>query len=100
MVPHPKFIARWTETPEVLAQRRELRELLDHALNQLDDRYRVVFVLRDLENLSTEATAEILSLSQSNVKVRLLRARLQLREWLTRELGDADHPIVPDHSHQ
>jgi RNA polymerase sigma-70 factor (ECF subfamily) len=98
-VPHPEFIAAWREPPDVLAERTEMRELLDRAIAELDDKYRVVFVLRDIEGLSTEETAEALGLSISNVKVRLLRARLQLRERLTRELGDEATRVFPDHQH-
>lgn len=98
-VPHPEFIAAWREPPDILAERAEMRELLDKAIAELDDKYRVVFVLRDIEGLSTEETAEALELSESNVKVRLLRARMQLRERLTRELGDEATRVVPDHQH-
>ncbi len=98
-VPHPEFIAAWREPPDVLAERAEMRELLDKAIAELDDKHRVVFVLRDIEGLSTEETAEALGLSVANVKVRLLRARMQLRERLTRELGDAATRVVPDHQH-
>lgn len=98
-VPHPNFIARWRDDPADLAQRAEVRQLLDAALAELDDRYRLVFVLRDLEGLSVRETAETLGLSEANVKVRLLRARLQLRERLTHELGDESHRLIPDHAH-
>lgn len=98
-VPHPEYIARWRNAPDNLAERAELRDLLDRAIAELDDKYRVVFVLRDIEDLSTEETAEVLGLSVSNVKVRLLRARMQLRERLTRELGDEATRVLPDHTH-
>jgi RNA polymerase sigma-70 factor (ECF subfamily) len=98
-VPHPDFIAEWREGPEELLEREELRELIDRAVAELDDKHRVVFVLRDLEGLSTEETAEALGLTISNVKVRLLRARLQLRERLTRAFGDETTRVTPDHEH-
>ena len=98
-VPHPDYIAQWREAPDRLVERAELRELLDRAIAELDDKYRVVFVLRDIEELSTEETADALGLSISNVKVRLLRARMQLRERLTRELGDAATQVQSDHKH-
>lgn len=98
-VPHPEYIAEWRDEPESLAERAELRQLLDQAIAELDDKYRVVFVLRDIENLSTEETADALGLSVSNVKVRLLRARMQLRERLTRVLGDEATRVIPDHQH-
>jgi RNA polymerase sigma-70 factor (ECF subfamily) len=98
-VPHPDYIAQWREAPDRFVERAELREFLDRAIAELDDKYRVVFVLRDIEEMSTEETATALGLSISNVKVRLLRARMQLRERLTRELGDASTQVQPDHTH-
>ncbi|HEY8503903.1 MAG TPA: sigma-70 family RNA polymerase sigma factor [Gemmataceae bacterium] len=99
-LPHPAFIARWRENPEDLAQRAEVRRLIEEALAELDEKYRTVFVLRDVEGLSVRETAEALGLSEANVKVRLLRARLMLRERLTRELGDAAARVFPDHPHE
>lgn len=96
-VPHPEFIAQWAETPEQIATRRETRRLLDQALEDLDEKYRLVFVLRDVEGLSTAETAEALGISISNVKVRLLRARLMLRERLTRQFGDETTRAFPQH---
>jgi RNA polymerase sigma-70 factor, ECF subfamily len=87
-IPHPEFIADWRSSPEQLAARAETRQLLDAALNRLDEKYRLVFLLRDVEGLSVRETAQALELSETNVKVRLLRARLALREDLTRVLGD------------
>jgi len=77
-------IAAWDEDPEQRFSREELGEILDHAVDALEPPYRSVFVLRDVEELSTEETAEALGLSIPAVKSRLLRARLQLREKLTR----------------
>lgn len=99
-LPHPEYIASWRDTPEALAERAEVRHLLDAALADLDDKYRVVFVLRDVEGLSVRETAEALGLTESAVKVRLLRARLQLRERLTRSLGDEATRVVAGHSHE
>jgi RNA polymerase sigma-70 factor (ECF subfamily) len=98
-MPHPDFIARWRENPEDLAVRAEIRRLLDEALAELDEKYRVVFLLRDVEGFSIEETAAILGLSKANVKVRLLRARLLLRERLTRRLGDEANRLFPAHDH-
>ena len=84
-------IAVWDDTPESRFSRTEIREILDKAIENLDPIYRTVFVLRDVEDLSTEETAEALDLSVPAVKSRLLRARLQLREKLTksfRRTGD------------
>jgi RNA polymerase sigma-70 factor, ECF subfamily len=77
-------IAAWGEDPEQRFSREELGQILDTAVQSLDPPYRSVFVLRDIEDLSTEETAEALNLSVPAVKSRLLRARLQLREKLTR----------------
>lgn len=78
-------IAAWDEDPEEKFSREELGTVLDSAIQSLDAPYRSVFVLRDIEELSTEETAEALGLSVPAVKSRLLRARLQLREKLTRQ---------------
>jgi RNA polymerase sigma-70 factor (ECF subfamily) len=77
-------IAAWDEDPEQKFSREELGDILDTAIQSLEPPYRSVFVLRDIEELSTEETAEALDLSVPAVKSRLLRARLQLREKLTR----------------
>ncbi len=97
-LPHPEFIAQWRETPDDIAQRREIRQLLAEALDELDEKYRWVFLLRDVEGLSTAETAEALGITEANVKVRLLRARLMLREKLTRLFGD-QATRVPPHRH-
>lgn len=94
-VPHPEYIACWRETPDQLAGRRETARLIEDALESLDDKHRVVFVLRDIEGLSVEETARELGLSEANVKVRLLRARLRLREILTRAYGDPATAVPP-----
>jgi len=99
-LPHPQFIAQWSETPDEIASRRETRRLLDEAMQSLDEKYRLVFVLRDVQGLSTAETAEALGISQANVKVRLLRARLMLRERLTRVFGDQSTAVrPPEHEH-
>ena len=77
-------IAVWGEDPEQQYSREELGTILDEAVQSLRPAFRTVFVLRDIEELSTEETAEALGLSVPAVKSRLLRARLQLREKLTR----------------
>jgi RNA polymerase sigma-70 factor (ECF subfamily) len=78
-------IAVWDESPEQRFSREELGQILDQAIQSLKPAYRTVFILRDIEELSIEETAEALNLSISAVKSRLLRARLQLREKLTRQ---------------
>ncbi len=99
-IPHPEYIADWRQSPEQLVERNETQRLLDEALAQLDEKHRLVFLLRDVEGLSVKETAEALGLSEVNVKVRLLRARLQLREQLTRTLGDPGRRVIRSHNHQ
>lgn len=77
-------IAVWEENPEHTYSREEIREILERAVEGLPPIFRTVFVLRDIEELSTEETAATLNLSVPAVKSRLLRARLRLREKLTR----------------
>jgi RNA polymerase sigma-70 factor, ECF subfamily len=98
-VPRPEFIAKWRETPEQIASKHETQQLLAQALDELDDKYRLVFLLRDVEGLSTAETAEALGITEANTKVRLLRARLMLRERLTRQFGDEANRVLPDHEH-
>jgi RNA polymerase sigma-70 factor, ECF subfamily len=78
-------IAVWEDNPEQKYSREEMATILDQAVQSLKPAYRTVFILRDIEEMSIEETAEALNLSISAVKSRLLRARLQLREKLTRQ---------------
>jgi RNA polymerase sigma-70 factor (ECF subfamily) len=73
--------------PEELCRTSELRQILRRASTILKPRLRVVFVLRDIEGLSIDQTAEILQLNHSAVKSRLRRARIQLRDQLSRRFG-------------
>ncbi len=75
------------ENPEEHYGREEIREALARAIDGLADSYKTVFVLRDVDGLSTEETAQALELSVPAVKSRLLRARLQMRDKLKRILG-------------
>ena len=77
-------IAVWDGDPEQRYSQEEMRVILDDAIQSLKPSFRTVFVLRDVEELSTEETADTLGLSIPAVKSRLLRARLELREKLTR----------------
>jgi RNA polymerase sigma-70 factor (ECF subfamily) len=97
-IPHPEYIADWRESPERLVQNRETRRLIEEALAELDEKHRLVFLLRDVQGLSVRETAEVLGITEVNVKVRLLRARLQLRERLTRAFGDPARRLAP-HAH-
>jgi RNA polymerase sigma-70 factor (ECF subfamily) len=80
----PVDVADWSPNPEQLYSRSELHEILRKALEGLPPALRIVFVLRDLEVLSIKETAAALDLHPSAVKARLLRARLQLREKLSK----------------
>jgi RNA polymerase sigma-70 factor (ECF subfamily) len=77
-------IAVWDPNPELTYSREEIRAILEKAVESLPPTFRAVFALRDIEELSTEETAAALNLSVPAVKSRLLRARLRLREKLTR----------------
>jgi RNA polymerase sigma-70 factor (ECF subfamily) len=80
----PLDVADWSPNPEQLYSRSELQEILRKALEGLPPALRVVFVLRDVEGLSTNETSAALDLGSSAVKARLFRARLQLREKLSK----------------
>jgi RNA polymerase sigma-70 factor (ECF subfamily) len=95
----PQFIADWRQAPEELIHQGEIRALLEEALNQLEEKHRLVFLLRDVQGLSVKETAKELGISEANTKVRLLRARLALREILTRKLGDPNRRLEPGHAH-
>lgn len=92
----PIEIADWAPNPEDLYRTVQLREILRKTLQKLGPGLRVVFVLRDIEGLSIQQTADALGLSVVAVKARSFRARLQLRERLSRyfklaeELGEVE----------
>ena len=81
-VSSPAVLVDWEHLPEELLTASELAVELDKAIAALPEKFRIVFVLREIEGLSTEETAVITQLSLSAVKVRLHRARLFLRERL------------------
>jgi RNA polymerase sigma-70 factor (ECF subfamily) len=78
----PRDFADWREIPSEALERKEARQKLAEALAMLDRKYREVFVLRDMEQLNIQETAEALGISVASVKTRLLRARLMLRDLL------------------
>jgi RNA polymerase sigma-70 factor, ECF subfamily len=86
----PREVADWSPNPEQQYNQAELRDILTRTIQGLPMSFRTVFVLRDVEGLSTEETAEALDLSIPAVKSRLLRARLQLRERLNRYFQKRD----------
>src|SRR3954470_12532696 len=83
----PRDFADWREIPSETLERKEIREKLTEALASVGEIYREVFVLRDMQHLSIEETAEALKISTASVKTRLLRARLMLRDLLAPGLG-------------
>lgn len=78
-----------SETPEAQAMRSEMGEMLEAALDSLPETYRTVFMLREVEQLSTSETAECLELSEEAVKTRLHRSRALLRRELESRIGPA-----------
>jgi RNA polymerase sigma-70 factor, ECF subfamily len=81
--------------PETRALGGEMRDFLEGAVEALPEPYRVVLVLRDVEDLSTAETAELLRLTESAVKVRLHRARAMVRRNLTARVGPTIHGAFP-----
>lgn len=80
----PQQIEDWGPSPEQRYAQTEMRDILRDVIEELTPDFRVVFVLRDVEGLSTEETAEAVGISEAAVKSRLLRARLKLRQKLDR----------------
>ena len=80
----PREIESWGDNPEDSYATSELQSLLTEAMEKLEPKYRPVFTLRDIEQLSTEETAQMLGLPVTTVKSRLMRARLKMREHLNR----------------
>jgi len=78
----PKDFADWREIPSEALEQKELRKALTQALDSLPEKYRTVLILRDVQHLSITETAQVLRLSEANVKTRLCRARLQMRDAL------------------
>lgn len=78
----PRQFADWRDIPSEALEKQEIRQAVEQALMTLPGKYRDVFVLRDREHLSVEETAHVLDLSIPTVKIRLHRARLQMRELL------------------
>src|SRR5512133_1675827 len=78
----PKDYADWHEIPSEALQLKQLREALSKALSSLEPKYREVLVLRDIQQLSVAETAVVLGVSEVNVRTRLHRARLQMRDAL------------------
>lgn len=82
-LPVPETIVSWRSDLEERAAQGELRDALENSLEALSENLRAAFILRDIQGMSTAEAAETLQISESAVKVRLHRARLQLREILS-----------------
>ena len=93
----PREIEDWGPSPEQRYAQSEMQEILNHVIDQLAPDFRVVFLLRDVEGLSTEETAEAVGISVPAVKSRLLRARLKLRQKLNRYFrqGGSNRTVTP-----
>jgi len=89
--PRAYLLADWSQTPERDLLEGETRAVLSRAIDQLPEAYRAVLILRDVEELSNEETARILDESVSSIKSRLHRARMALREQVTRHLAPSLH---------
>ena len=87
----PKEVTDWAPNPEQLYWASELRDILIKCLQELSPILRTVFVLRDIEGLTIDQTVEVLNVSEAAVKARLFRARLLLRETLTKYFGKQTH---------
>ena len=84
----PRQITDWCCLPEKELMSGETRQVIDRAIQTLSDANRAAFLLRDVEGLSTQDAAEVLNISESALKVRLMRARMALREILTGYFAD------------
>ncbi|MGD1212817.1 MAG: sigma-70 family RNA polymerase sigma factor [Candidatus Acidiferrales bacterium] len=87
----PRDVEDWGPSPEERYGQTELGNILGKVISELNPQFRIVFQLRDIEELSTEETAEALGLSVPAVKSRLLRARLKLRERLNQYFRRGDN---------
>ncbi|MFA5668683.1 MAG: RNA polymerase sigma factor [Balneolaceae bacterium] len=77
-------------TPEEELIQADLRELLEHTVDQLPSIYRTVYMMREIEDIGSKETADCLKISEANVKVRLFRAKKMLRDKLERSVSDAE----------
>lgn len=99
-ISHPEYIADWRNDPAKQVEQSELQGILDKAIDALPEKHRLVFMLRDVVGMHIDETGKTLGISIANVKVRLLRARLALRETLTRQFGDEEKRIFQTHDHE
>src|SRR5438128_7887187 len=88
-------LAETAPDPEANASVKELGQLLETALLELPEQYRTVVMLRDVEEMNTSETAAALDLTEENVKVRLHRVRLMVRNWLMERVGTSSKNAFP-----
>jgi RNA polymerase sigma-70 factor (ECF subfamily) len=91
----PRQVQAWQDNPEQTYSRSEMRQLVERGIMGLPAKYRVVVMLRDVEQLSTEEVARQLGLSVPAVKIQLLRGRLMLREWLSPHFANVSRRAAP-----
>jgi len=80
-------------TPEAVIASKQLQQALQNAITGLPEKYRLIFVLREIEDLSIQQTADIAGIQTSNVKVRLNRAKTMLRQTLNDQMKDSIYPF-------
>ncbi len=93
-------LADWSNLPEEQVSRKELGEIVQRATLELAPTYRIVLILRDMEELSTREVAEVLDISEENVKIRLHRARQFVRRKLSEQLDAGKGSGVPTSGHR
>ena len=86
----PALLRDWREIPSEVLERQEFRLLLQQAITDLPLIYREIFLLRDVEELSVDESAEVLGITVASVKVRLHRARIMLQKKLVPQLKKAN----------
>jgi RNA polymerase sigma-70 factor (ECF subfamily) len=82
----PAVLTDWREIPSEALDRKELREILHRALDELPEKYREVLILRDVREMNIQETVRLLGISEGMVKTRLLRARLMMQKIVAPEL--------------
>lgn len=95
----PEQIVAWDENPEKLYSRKETQQILEEAIASLPIIYRTVFLLKDVENMPMEEIARTLEISLPAAKSRLIRARLELRETLSRYFKKKGAPVYSGAHH-
>ena len=88
----PDAVSAMAQSPEELVHNSEIRVMWQKALSELSETYRPVYILRDIQGFSTAETAEMLQVSESNVKIRLMRARLTLQKKISQAINKGKPP--------